>query len=286
MKRIKKKLLLRYNIIKKHPLTKASISLAMLRYIYFNISQSIYPKPRIFKWISGLKFYAQKGDAGIVGNIYYKLMDYPDSMFLIDKLSKNDLFVDVGANLGHFSLLAAGISKAKVIAIEPIEETNKKLTKNIELNNLSHKIEIIKYGVGDKNEVLHFTTNRNVMNRVSLNEDENTTKIEVKTLNEILRNVNPLFIKIDVEGYEYNALKGANEILKKTSLKYLMVEFNNSGEKYNLKDQDVFNLILKYNFVPIGYCPETKTVTPLKTYNKNKFNTLFVRKSNETLYNA
>ncbi len=275
------RILLRYDKIKRHPLTKTDPLKGLFRYLSFNLSQAIAVRPKVFKWIKGLKFYAEKGDAGLVGNIYYKLMDYEDSMFLMDHLKEKDLFVDVGANLGHYTMLASGVCKAKTIAMEPIESTIEKLKKNIKLNNLKDKVTILSYGVGDKNEVLNFTTNKTVMNSVSLEESNDTIKIEVRTLNELLKDENPTFIKIDVEGYEYNVLKGANDILEKRSLKYLLVEFNNSGEKFSLQDDDVFNLILKYDFVPIRYRADAKQVDVIKSYNKDKFNTLFIRKEKE-----
>ncbi|WP_308992640.1 FkbM family methyltransferase [Mariniflexile litorale] len=276
--RVFSKLILRYRMLKKHPLTASFPLSGMFRYFTFNISQTLYPKPRVYNWINGLKFYAEKGDAGLVGNIYYKLMDYEDSMFLIEHLKKEDVFVDVGANLGHYSLLASGICKAKTIAIEPIESTIYKLEKNVALNELEDVVTILKNGVGDKKEILNFTTNRTVMNSVSLEENKNTIKIEVLTLNELLKNESPTFIKIDVEGYEYKVLNGALDILEKPSLKYLLVEFNNSGDRFNLKDDDVFNLIVEHNFVPIRYKVETKEINLIETYNKEKFNTLFIRK--------
>ncbi len=271
------RVLLRYRMIKKHPITKASPLKGLFRYFHFNITQTILKKPRVYNWIQGLKFYAEKGDAGLVGNIYYKLMDYEDSMFLIKHLKANDVFVDVGANLGHYTMLASGICKAKSFAIEPIESTLIKLEKNIKLNKLENKVALLNYGIGDKNEILNFTTHKTVMNSVSLSEDSNTVKIEVKTLNELLKNESPTFIKIDVEGYEYKVLKGANEILKKPSLKYLLIEFNNSGAKFDLKDEDVFKLITEYGFLPIRYNLEKKEINVIKSYNTDKFNTLFIR---------
>ena len=273
------KLLLRYKTIKKHPLTKSSPFKASYRYLYFNISQTLFLKPRVFNWIKGLKFYAEKGDAGLVGNIYYKLMDYEDSMFLIDHLRKGDLFVDVGSNLGHYTLLASGICDADVISIEPIKSTVIKLKKNVEINNLSNKVSILNYGVGDKHEILNFTTNKTAMNSVSLKESVHTDKVEVKILDEILKNYKPTFIKIDVEGYEYNVLKGALNILKSPSLKYLMVEFNESGKKFNLNDDDVFNLIVEYGFIPIEYNVNKQEINILSSYNTDKFNTLFIHKN-------
>lgn len=130
-------------MIKNHPLSGSAPLHGFFRYLSFNISQTICRKPKIYNWIDGLKFYAEKGDAGIVGNIYYKLMDYEDSMFLIHHLKRDELFVDVGANLGHYSLIAGGICKAKVMAIEPIEDTVLKLKKNLRLNNLTDKVSVL-----------------------------------------------------------------------------------------------------------------------------------------------
>jgi FkbM family methyltransferase len=270
---------LRFKMIKNHPLSGKNSILGIYKYIAFNTLQTIYPKPRVYNWIENLKFYAKKGDAGIVGNIYYQLMDYEESMFLLNHLKKEDVFVDVGANLGHFSMLASGICKAKTIAIEPIESTIFKLKRNLELNKLFDKVTILNYGVGDKEEFLNFTTHSDVMNAVSTFQTEKTVKIQVKTLNELLKNIDPTFIKIDVEGYEYNVIKGADKVLINPALKYLLVEFNNSGSKFNLKDEDVYKMILNYNFIPIGYNVERKEIIPLKNYNTHKFNTLFIRKN-------
>ena len=100
------KILKRYRQFKTHPITSSSPILALFRYVYFNLYVLFDNKPKIYKWINGLKFYAQKGDAGIVPNIYYKLFDFEDSMFILDKITNADVFVDIGANVGHFTMLA------------------------------------------------------------------------------------------------------------------------------------------------------------------------------------
>ncbi|WP_282147596.1 FkbM family methyltransferase [Algibacter lectus] len=271
------RIVLRYNTIKAHPLTKYASLKGLYRYLIFNLSQTIKKRPQVYDWINGLQFYAEKGDAGIVGNIYYKLMDYEDSMFLLDHLKKEDLFVDVGANLGHYTLLASGICQSKTIAIEPIVTTLIKLKNNIVLNNLEKKVSVLAMGVGDAKETLNFTTNNTVMNTVSLTENSNTVKIEVDTLDSILENQAPSFIKIDVEGYEYKVLKGASHVLQQPQLKFLLIEFNNSGAKFNLKDEDVFELITQNGFKPIRYNPISKEIRTIKSYNRDKFNTLFIR---------
>lgn len=268
----------RVKALKQHPMTKDEVGAALYRYISFNLIQRIYPKARIYNFIGGLKFYAQKGEAGIVANIYYKLFDYEESMFVIDNLKENDLFVDIGANVGHFSLLAAGISKANVIAFEPIPQTFDRLNKNVSLNNLNDKIETINIGIGQENSILNFTTNRGVMNSVTSKNEAQVIQIQVKRLDEVLKNKFPVFLKIDVEGYEYFVLLGASEVLSNKSLKFIIIELNFSTSKYGHTNEKIFELLLSYDFFPIQYDAKIKQIKFLSSYNKDKFNTIFIRK--------
>ncbi len=268
----------RFLSFKIHPLTKHNPLGALFRYVKFNFIQYVYGKPRVYNWIDGLKFYAQKGDAGIVANIYFKLFDYEDSMFLIHNLKENELFVDIGANVGHYSLLAAGICKADVIAFEPIPETVIKLEKNISLNCLSHKIKVFNLGIGAENSNLNFSNTKGAMNSVALGFETDTVSVEVKKLDDVLINLAPNFLKIDVEGYEYFVLKGAENILKNKELKYIIVELNFSTSKFGHTNEEITSLLLSYNFVPITYDVERKIIQAVESYNKEKFNTIFVKK--------
>jgi FkbM family methyltransferase len=284
-KKIVSKISARIEGFKQHPLTRKEVGAAVYRYLSFNVVQTFYPKPRIYNFIGDLKFYAQKGEAGIVANIYYKLFDYEDSMFLIDHLQENDLFIDIGANVGHFSLIAAGICKSNVIAIEPIPSTFSRLKKNVDLNNLSKRIQIHNIGIGEENSYLNFTSNRDVMNGVALGHETDIISIKVVTLDEVLKAQSPTFLKIDVEGYEYFVLKGASNVLSNQSLKFIIVELNFSTSKFGHTNQEIVELLLSYDFFPIEYEVEQKKVKLLSNYSTNKFNTIFIRKDLTISYN-
>ena len=66
---------------------------------------------------------ANAGMAGATGNIYVGLREFEDMAFLLHLLRPDDLFVDVGANIGSFTVLASGAVGARSLAIEPIERT-------------------------------------------------------------------------------------------------------------------------------------------------------------------
>jgi FkbM family methyltransferase len=270
---------------KGHPLTKNSVGVALYRYIMFNTIQKTHPKARVYKWIDNLKFYAQIGDAGIVANIYYKLFDYEDSMFLIHHLKKDDLFVDVGANVGHYSLLAAGICEAEVMAFEPIPSTFSKLNRNVNLNKLSNKIKLFNIGIGEESSYLNFTINKYVMNSVAQEYDKDIVRVEVMRLDDVLKDKTPVFLKIDVEGFEYYVLKGAPNVLAREDLKYIIIEFNFSSLKFGHTNEEIFELLTTNDFIPISYDSENKVINVVNTYNKDKFNTIFIRKNLVVNYN-
>ncbi|GEC73461.1 methyltransferase, FkbM family [Flavobacterium flevense] len=268
----------RFISFKHHPLTKQNPSKALFRYVKFNFIQYIYNKPRVYDWIDGLKFYAQKGDAGIVANIYFRLFDYEESMFLIHNLKENELFVDIGANVGHFSLLAAGICKAQVIAFEPIPLTFNKLKKNIDLNKLSEKVSLFKIGIGEENSLLNFTTTKDVMNGVAMEYETEVVSVEVKKLDDIPTVKNATFLKIDVEGYEFFVLKGASKVLKSEELKFIIIELNFSTLKFGHTSEEIFRYLSSFGFIPISYDTKNKEMIRLESFNSNKFNTIFVKK--------
>lgn len=267
----------RYLKFKEYPLTKNAPWLAMFRYIKFNLMQQINNKERVYKWINGLQFYAKKGEAGIVPNIYFKLFDYEDSMFILNNLNPGELFVDIGANVGHFSMLAAS-KKAKVIAVEPIPDTFQRLQKNIALNRLENLVILKNIGVGDAEGKLFFTQNKDVMNSVATETDTNTLEVSITTLDALLQKEQPKIMKIDVEGYEYFVLQGAKNIFANPSLKAVIIELNDSSQKFQIDLNQIHAFIIEYGFVPAKYSVNDNLLTPMPTYNHIAFNTLYVRK--------
>lgn len=276
MKRMIRKLQKRYAMMKKHPLTKHRPLAALRRYLYFNGLMKITHRYR-HQWIEGLQLEVQKGDAGIVGNIYYGLYEFPESMFLLHFLRAEDHFLDVGANLGHFSLLAAGINKCATTTIEPVPTTFKKLEHQVILNKLQDRITILRCGVGAKNGSLHFSTDRTVMNRVVPENYQNAVKVDVITLDSLDAHLPIRLLKIDVEGYEYQALGGAKKLLENPSLNAVIIELNDSGKSFGIEDQTLVDLLAAYGFLAYSYEPFSRRLQALKNYNRSQFNTIFIR---------
>ena len=264
---------------KKNPITTDNQVKAMFKYISFNIVCRI-KKEINHIGIGGLKFKIQKGDSGLVGNIYFGVYEFYESMFTIHLLRENDIFLDIGANLGHYSLLASGLAGANSITIEPIPSTYKKLRKQIEINNLGSKINSLNIGLADKKSEMHFSNDNEDMNRIVSADYPNAIKIPVDTLDAICDKKQVKLIKIDVEGYEKFVFEGGKNTLSSPDLKALIVELNDSGQRYNITDDELYNMLLKYDFFPYEYNPLTRKLIRLDSYNKTQFNTIFIKDIN------
>ena len=284
LKRIKKmkvyrKIRQRNRMFKTHPVTKNRSYKALFRYIVFNVKNKIVTNIS-YKWVGGLKFLATKGDGGIVGNIYFGLFEFYESIFLIHFLRAEDTFLDVGANIGHYSLLASGISKCKTIAIEPIPSTFNRLTKQIELNKLSNKIKTFNIGVADKHDYLFFSTDKSTMNKVVDETYKEAVKVEVKTIDSLDGSERFNLMKIVVEGFEKFVLSGSSATLKSDNLKAVIIEINFSNQFYGVDNVEILDILLSYNFQPYKYDPINRELIKLESYNKEQFNTIFIKDYN------
>ena len=191
-------------------------------------------------------------------------MEYRDMMFLLHSLKASEIFVDVGANAGAYSVLASKVVRAKSIAYEPIPETLNVLKDQLQINYIESNVTIRNVGVGDKEGTLSFTNNKDTMNQVSLDEEnENVIKVKVTTLNSELSTDEKYFLKIDVEGFEYNVIKGASELLRKDCVSAIIVESNGRGSSYGYSDEDTHKTLISYGFTPISYDPLSRSLKKL-----------------------
>jgi len=159
---------------------------------------------------------------------------YPN---LLSKITRDDIVIDAGANIGMFSIMASILVEktGKVIAIEPDPENLKILKRNIELNNISNIIIVNKALFSKSGERINFYQN-GVMSRISLsdnNESSNHIEVETITLDDIISNINlhPKVLKMDIEGAEKFALLSSQNTFQ--TINYFEGEIH-SSEDYNV----------------------------------------------------
>ena len=149
---------------------------------------------------------------------------------LINLIKKNkiEVFLDVGANSGIYSLLLSNKFDSLIIeAFEPIKATYKKLLRNIENNKLTEKIKSHNFGFSNKNSALRMKTNIKFGYKQSAGYfvAENGDEIaEFKVADDFFNYKNKcILIKIDTEGHEKFILEGMKKTIKNNTI-FLQVE--------------------------------------------------------------
>ncbi len=141
-----------------------------------------------------------------------------DVAFFRDFLRPGDTIVDVGANIGSLSLLAAVIAGegGKVVAVEPHPRIFGFQQQNFALNHI-HQVEAHNVALGETTGQIHFSDDRSD-DQNGVRTDDGGIVIPVTTLDSITAALPQItLLKIDVEGYELSVLNGATGTLARTA---------------------------------------------------------------------
>ena len=195
--------------------------------------------------------------------------------FLLHFLRDSDIFVDVGANVGSYTILGANEVGAKTISIEPIPKTFKALEDNIVINKLQYKVNALNIGLGGKNESLKFTKLLDTTNHVATKDDKDIIEVEVRKFDDVIQLTQPALIKIDVEGFESEVLKGMINTLQDDNLKAIIIELNGSGKRYGYDEELIHEKLLLHNFIPFNYLPFERKL--IKTESYGTHNTIYIK---------
>jgi len=247
------------------------------------LASKIIPGPIALPFVNGTYLLTTRGMNASTGNWYCGLQEYEGMSFVLHSLRPGDLFVDVGANIGSYSILAGACEGVKVIAFEPVPRTFSWLQKNIKINALENRIEAMNIGLAEQKGSINFSSNLDALNHVVLQEKHNTSvvKVDVNKLDDILDHKYPTVIKIDVEGYELQVLNGAKKILDNPSLIAVIVELNGAGKRYGVDDEEIHKLLLSKKFETFKYNPLKQQLISLNGKFSSVDNTLYLRKLNE-----
>jgi FkbM family methyltransferase len=268
-----------FKTITNHPLNQGRTINAILGFIRWQIASRLLDRPVAVNFVNATRLLVSKGMTGATGNIYTGLHEFEDMAFIMHFLRAGDSFVDVGANIGSYTVLASGAVGAKCISIEPVQKTFLHLMDNINLNAINRKVEALNIGVGNENGVLKFTSEMDTVNHVMSDSDEGIESIDVmvRTLDDILEKFEPLLIKIDVEGFETNVIAGAKKTLSNQTLLGVVMELNGSGNRYGFDEDFLHGVMLDYGFNAFLYDPFNRRLLPINGKNNKSGNTLYIR---------
>lgn len=207
---------------------------------------------------------------GVTGEAYLGVNEFADVMLVAHLLRPGDLFVDVGANVGTYTLIASKVGGARSITIEPIPATVEHLIDHLRLNRIEDLVEIVSCGISAEPGELWFTSGEDALNRVTATPDAGSMRVPVRTLDDVLSGKVPLCLKVDVEEHESAVVAGAQQVLANPALKAVLIETGVAN-----RNEAFLKSFTDHGFMPHSYDPMSRALT--RTGKIAPHNTLFVR---------
>lgn len=163
----------------------------------------------------------------------YKIKEY-----IRDAISEYDVFIDVGACIGDYSIWLAK-NQLRCISFEPNKDNYTCLVDNIKLNYLEKSIKTYNHGLGRKSEKVLFEIhplNKGYSGKYSTFEDGEKQEVDIKVFDRIFKNLDvhhhqAFIMKIDAEGMESEIIAGAKEFLSGAKKVLLIFEAHTHMKK-------------------------------------------------------
>ena len=213
--------------------------ITFIKYRYDNLKYFLINKINKDKYkivtVNGYKMYIFLEDIGISKELYlYKIREKFATKYMESFLKEDDIIIEIGANIGYYVLLENKISKkGKIFACEPMTFNRKLLERNIALNNLKN-VDTYSFAMGEKIQEQEFyiydkinwsSFNKNVAGKIVSTEIVKTITID-HFVKEYLGDLAPTVLRMDVEGYEYEVIKGALKTIDKCDRLKIFLEIH------------------------------------------------------------
>lgn len=201
-------------------------------------------------------------------------------------IKKGDVAIDIGANIGYLSLLMAECvgEKGSVYSLEPVSDNFQSLNRNIHLNKFKN-IKTFKLAFSDSNSIIK------IFKSLDNNQGSHSMIFDSKRLNPEYEEVESLtldsfvkmqklmsinFIKIDVEGAEFEVIKGMDETISKYR-PIIFMEINAPIlQKRNIQPFVLKQLILSYDYSCFNIDDKGKLEVSHLDFNHNIDNVIFI----------
>jgi FkbM family methyltransferase len=202
----------------------------------------------IFQW-HGMAFEVFP-ESTSAGSVYY--LDMPDwweMNFLQRFLRPGDTAADVGANIGVYSLLAASVvgPGGSVVAFEPDPFNVERLRRQVLRNELS-QVHIIEAAVADCDSELFLKAGKDTLSSIAMFPEEGIRVPAVRLDSYFECRRLPVYIKVDVEGYEESVVRGTSSIMRRGFPLVWQLELGGLGKHYGYSETYVAKILVSHGY--------------------------------------
>lgn len=223
-----------------HPANRSRKLAAVCDAVAWQIKKRLHPVPHDVRVFGGLtlRCYPDSPSASLV--IYCdESPDYHEMHFMRRYLKLGDAVLDVGANVGVYTLLAASLvgARGRVVSFEPGPLARSRLLENVQLNGLGN-VEVHACALGEQTGEVHFLDRCDTTNRMQTQSDlgQSSIRVPVARLDDVV-SLECALGKMDIEGAEPLALRGAGRLMAGANPPVWLLELNGSLHAFGHTEQ-------------------------------------------------
>jgi FkbM family methyltransferase len=265
-----------------HPSPIHNRARALGRFAWRQLCKRVASGTIVFQW-HGMAFEVFP-ESTSAGSVYY--LDMPDwweMSFLQRFLRPGDVAADVGANIGAYSLLAASRvgEEGSVIAFEPDPVNVERLRRQVQRNGLS-QLHIVEAAVAECVSELFLKAGKDSLSSVVMSSREGIPVASVSLDSYFESRRPPVYVKVDVEGYEEAVVRGASSLMHRNFPLVWQLEFGGLGNCYGYSEAAISDKLLSHGYQFCRYNADRGVLMPLlKVDGHNEDNVLAVRDLDE-----
>jgi len=206
------------------------------------------------------KFYCRRNTNDFqFANYYY---EWGVKRYLLNHKDRYNVFINGGACVGDYCILMAKYG-IRCIAIEPVQDNFKVLTRNLELNNLAQSVKAFPFGLGETDETVPFVFNpvNTGASHIDRNASSGGADVMIKRFDSVYRDLelkktDRILVMLDIEGMEPEAIRGSREFIQNFPNITFVMEDKHIGHKpiqealseiavFEFGDVDEYNIFAK-----------------------------------------
>lgn len=225
---------------------------ALKRFLYWKLIRAFKLKNIPYKLWEDRKIFLNHDSFQSMWVMYNYIVDWEEFNLIKCYVKHNHQVCDIGSNMGFYTIWMSKFigREGNIHSFEPDKSNFERLQNNVILNNLKKTVKLNNNAVSDIDGMLSFTSGLDGENHID-NTNISSLSVESKKLDTYAHENNIQsfnYVKIDVEGFEYSVLKGAETLLSTHKIAILQLEINSTLSNSNTNVDDVLKFLDTFNY--------------------------------------